>query len=107
MTLGPAGFTAIYVNITIPNDGSVCVDEYRASISGIPTSISTLTQVAVDVTQTVYSFRFPVDLCSNLLTGVSAIAFAITDGNSGPSMVVEAPRDTLNRSGMVSHNDKF
>ena len=100
ISIGPAGFTGIYVNVTIPNNGSICVDEYRASISGIPTSMSTLTQVVTDVTQTVYKFRFPVDLCSDLLTGVRATALAITDGMSGPSLTVEAPTDTLNRSGM-------
>ena len=99
VSVGPAGFTGIYVNITIPNDGSICVDEYRASISGIPTSVSTLTQTVTDVTQIVYRFHFPVDLCSNLLTGVSATALAITDSLSGPSLMTEAPTDTLNRSG--------
>ena len=104
MIVGPAGFTGIYVNVTIPNDGSVCVDEYQASISGIPTSMSSLTQLVTDVTQTVYSFRFPVDLCSDMLMGVSATALAITDDLSGPSLTVEGPRDTLNRSGMVPPN---
>ena len=102
ISVGPAGFTGIYINVTIPKDGSICVDEYRASISGIPTSESTLTQMVTDVTQNVYSFRFPVDLCSDLLTGVSATALAITDGLSGPSLMVEAPTDTLNRSGKLT-----
>lgn len=102
VSVGPAGFTGIYVNVTIPNDGSICVDEYRASISGIPTSMPTLTQTVTNVTQTVYRFRFPVDLCSNLLTGVSATALAITDGLNGPSLMIEAPTDTLNRSGKVA-----
>ena len=101
ISVGPAGFTGIYVNVTIPNNGSICVDEYRASISGIPTSMSSLTQVVNDVMQTVYRFRFPVDLCSDLLTGVRATALALTDGMSGPSLTVEAPMDTLNRSGIV------
>ena len=96
----PAGFTSIYVNVTIPNNGSICVDEYQISISGIRTSMSSLTQVVTDVTQTVYRFHFPVDLCSDLLTGVRATALAITDGASGPSLTVEVPTDTLNRSGM-------
>jgi hypothetical protein len=100
ISLDPAGFTGIYVNVTIPNNGSICVDEYRASISGIPTGISSLTQVVTDVAQTVYRFRFEVDLCSDLLTGVRATALAITDGVTGPSLTVEAPTDTLNRSGI-------
>ena len=100
MSVGPAGLTGIYVNVTIPNEGSVCVDEYRASISGIPTSMSTLTKVVTSVTQRVYSFRFPVDLCSELLTGVSATANAITGDISGPSLTVEPSADTVNRSGI-------
>ena len=100
ISIGPAGFTSIYVNVTIPNNGSICVDEYQASISGIPTSMSSLTQVVTDVTQSVYKFHFPVDLCTDLLTGVRATALAITDGISGPALTVQAPTDTLNRSGM-------
>ena len=100
ISLAPAGFTGIYINVTIPNNGSICVDEYRTSISGIHTNMSSLTQMVTDVTQTVYRFHFPVDLCSDLLTGVRATAVAITDGVSGPSLTVEAPTDTLNRSGM-------
>lgn len=100
ISVAPAGFTGIYVNVTIPSNGSICVDEYQTNISGIPTGMSSLTQVVTDITQTVYEFRFPVDLCSDLLTGVRATALAVTDGVSGPSLTVEAPTDTLNRSGI-------
>ena len=55
ISIGPAGFTGIYVNITIyQNEGSLCIDEYRASISGIETGVSNLSLVDLDVCQTVY-----------------------------------------------------
>ena len=101
ISIGPAGFTGIYVNITIyQNEGSLCVDEYTANISGIETGVSNVSLVVLDVRQTVYSFLFPAELCRDLITGtgVYATAHAVTNGMSGPTFTVPGPVDTLNRT---------
>ena len=98
MSVGPASFTGIYVNVTIPNNGSVCVDEYRANISGIPVIQTSLSLAVTDARQTVYSFRFSADLCRELTTSLLATAHAVSSGLSGPSMTVIGPIDTLNRT---------
>ena len=98
VTVRPDGFTGIFVDITIPNEGSVCVDEYRANISGIQTRDSSLSLVVTNTLQTVYRFRFTADLCRELTTGLFATAHAVTNGVIGPSMTVMGPVDTLNRS---------
>ena len=98
MSVGPAGFTGIYVNVTIPNNGSVCVDEYRANVSGIQVEQTSLSLAVADARQTVYSFRFSADLCRELTTGLFATAHAVSSGLSGPSMTVMGPVDTLNRT---------
>ena len=99
ISIGPAGFTGIYVNITIyQNEGSLCFDEYRANISGIETGVSNLSLVVLDVCQIVYSFLFPTELCRDLITGVYATALAVTNGMSRPTLTVPGPVDTLNRT---------
>ena len=71
ISIGPAGFTGIYVNIMIyQNEGSLCVDEYRVNISGIEIGVSNLSLVVFDVRQTVYCFLFPAELCRDLITVV-------------------------------------
>ena len=98
MSVGPSGFTGIYVNVTIPNNGSICVNEYRANISGIQTEQTSLSLAVADARQTVYSFRFSADLCRELTTGLFATASAVSSGVSGPSVTVMGPVDTLNRT---------
>ena len=96
--MGPAGFTGINVNVTIPNEGSVCVDEYRANISGIQAVQTSLRQVVTDSRQRVYTFRFAADLCRESTTGLFATAHTLSNGAIGPSLTVMGPVDTLNRT---------
>ena len=98
VSVSPTGFTGIYVNVTIPNERSVCVDEYRANISGIQAGQTSLSLAVTDARQTVYRFRFAADLCWELTTGLFATAHAVSNGVSGPSMTVMGPVDTLNRT---------
>ena len=98
MSVSPAGFTGIFVTVTIPNEGSICVDEYRANISGIQAEQTSLSLAVTDARQTVYWFRFAADLCRELTTGLFATAHAVSNGASGPSLTVMGPVDTLNRT---------
>lgn len=78
---------------------SICVDRYRASVEGIQTR-QTLSQRVLDASETVYTFRFPVDLCRDMLSpAITVSAAAITDGVVGPSITGQGPVDNLNRSG--------
>ena len=99
MSVSPAGFTGIYVDVTIPSEGSICVDEYRANISGIQVGQTSLSLAVTDARQRVYRFRFAADLCQELMTGLFATAHAVSNGVNGPSMTVRGPVDTLNRTG--------
>ena len=96
--MGPAGFTGVYVNVTIPNVGSMCVDEYRANISGIQAVQTSLRQVVTDSLQRMYTFRFAADLCREVTTGLFATAHTLSDGAIGPSLTVMGPADMLNRT---------
>ena len=98
VSVSPDGFTGIYVNVSVPNVGSICVNEYRANISGIQTGQASLSLAVTDARQTVYWFRFEADLCRELTTGLFATAHAVSNGVNGPSMTVMGPVDTLNRT---------
>ena len=100
------GFSGLQVNVTIPNDmTSICVDRYRASVEGIQTEPS-LSQRVLDARETVYTFRFPVDLCRDMLSpAITVSAAAITNGVIGPSITGQGPIDNLNRSG--KYNEKI
>ena len=102
ITAGADGFTGLQVNVTIPDDmTSVCVDRYRAFVEGIQT-VPTLTQRVLDASETVYTFRFPVDLCRDVLSpAIRVSAAAITNGVVGPNITRQGPVDNLNRSGEI------
>ena len=101
IAVGGEGLTGLQANITIPNQGSICVDQYRAYASGIEieNSVPLQTLTVVDSSVTMYSFRFPVDLCRNQLSSVISVnAHAITNGVSGPNITGRGPIDNLDRT---------
>ena len=107
ITAGSEGFTALQVTVSIPEENSICVDEYRAYVEGIDT-VPTLTQTVTDASDTVYSFRFPVDLCRHMLSpAIRLSAVAITNGVSGPNGTGQGPIDNLDRTGKNQHKNIF
>lgn len=109
--------TGLGINFSIPEYGSVCVDEYRVSINASETQTPgnlTLNRTlsVANVSQRVYTQSFAVEaLCRNVLMNAYITALAVTNGLKGAStsknVIDSVHRVTLTsqmftRSGMIN-----
>lgn len=105
------------INFSIPDYGSVCVDEYRVSINAsetqTPNSLTLDRTLSVaNVSQRVFTQNFAVEvLCRNVLMNAYITALAVTNGLKGAStsknLTDSVHRVTLTsqvftRSGMIN-----
>ena len=86
VTISPQGLTSLTVDMTVPNTGEICVDNYRATImeEGVGGMRLSREQVVTDATQNLYKFEFSeLDLCGEMRPSYTATATAVTNGVEG------------------------
>ena len=79
----PTGFSGLSVNITVPDIGSVCVDEYQAIIDGGLTPNASLIQAVIETSVQSYTFDFTMETCREVLMDAFVTVVAITNGMKG------------------------
>jgi hypothetical protein len=83
--ISPQGLTTLTVDMTVPNTGEICVDNYKITLTedGIGGMRLSQDQVVTDATQRLYHFEFEdlvIDLCRELQPSYTATATAVTNG---------------------------
>lgn len=88
ITISPQGLTTLNVDMTVPNTGAICVDNYTVSLTEEGTQSGGMRlsqeQDVTDATQSLYRFQFSgLDLCREMQPSYTATATAVTNGVEG------------------------
>ena len=103
VSIQPINLIGLLVNVTIPDYGSICVDRYRASIDGLQSPSSNLSQTVavINSSQQEYTFHFTLDVCRDALVNAVATANTILNGVEGANKTVNII-NTLSRYTLTS-----